>query len=54
MNDLFQTSIRLVALRWQRVLEDMRIIKGYLNKVSLGIFLGFTKAGCNCMAAATC
>lgn len=43
---LFNALIKLSPLRWQRVLEDSRIMRSYLNKVLLVITDGLTKELC--------
>lgn len=46
MKRLFPSLIRITSLRWQRVLEDTQIMKGYFQKVSFMISSGLTKEMC--------
>lgn len=46
MKLLFDSVFKIACIHWQRVLEDSRIMKGYLNKVILLIYDGFTKEVC--------
>ncbi|KAF9594908.1 hypothetical protein IFM89_035472 [Coptis chinensis] len=43
---LFDRCLRLSAIKGQRILEDSRVMRGFLNKVSLILFEGLTKERC--------
>ena len=46
MTRLFDVVLRLKPLQWQKILEDLRSIKGILSKVQLILFDGYTKEYC--------
>lgn len=43
---LFQSLLKLSPIQWQRVLEDSRVMRGYLEKVILLATDGWNKEMC--------
>ena len=46
MHALFKVLLRIARIRWQRVLEDSRLLRSLLNKVILVVTDGLTKELC--------
>ena len=43
---MFPSSLRIVTVRWQRVLEDSRVLRSFLSKVILILTDGLNKEMC--------
>jgi len=46
MRQQFDKLLRISPIQWQRILEDSRLLRGYLNKVILLATDGLTKEMC--------
>lgn len=46
LSSVFPSSLRIVTVRWQRVLEDSRVLRSFLSKVILILTDGLNKEMC--------
>lgn len=46
MNKLFDSLLRISLIRWQKVLEDFRLARSLLRRVTLLVLDGLTKEAC--------